>query len=296
MGTSAKTLSRLITFHHQGFLPAGASIVELGAQELYCTGQEEHLRAVIGYFHEFVPSIRDPADYTSAELTVFAHRGMLSNLLAACGFRYLALDIFDAPATRLFDLNVESPGEDLAGHFDLVTNYGTTEHVVNQYLSMKTMHELVRPGGLIHHDLPMAGYHDHGYFCYNPRFFTELAEANGYEIVFEAYSRSPSPTRAPDALLRNGFPEADYHDTGIEFAFRKPSDAPFRLPLETSTSLGISDRFLAADSGYWNIGPESPNARPGRPSDSLSRAPVAVLHRELLHRYARRVRRLFRAG
>ena len=63
MGTSAKTLSRLIGFHHQGLLPVGASIVELGAQELYCTGEEEHLREVIRYFHGHLPSIRDPDAY-----------------------------------------------------------------------------------------------------------------------------------------------------------------------------------------------------------------------------------------
>lgn len=296
MGTSAKTLSRLIGFHHQGLLPAGASIVELGAQELYCTGEEEHLREVVRYFHRHLPSIRDPDAYRREELVAFADRGMLGGLLAACGFRYLALDIFDAPDTRLFDLNVESPGDDLAGRFDLVTNYGTTEHVVNQYLSMKTMHELARPGGLIHHDLPMAGYHDHGYFCYNPRFFTELAEANGYEIVFEAYSRSAEATRAPDVLMRNGFPEARYHDAGIEFAFRKGSDAPFRLPLETSTSLGLDARFLAPDSGYWNTDGQSLPLRAGRVPDALARAPVSVLHRELLHRYRQRLRRLLRIG
>ncbi|MCE2949586.1 MAG: methyltransferase domain-containing protein [bacterium] len=296
MGTSAKTLSRLIAFHHQGLLPAGGSIVELGAQELYCTGEEEHLREVIAYFHGHLPSIRPPGDYSRAELTAFADRGMLGNLLAACGFRYLALDIFEAPNTRLFDLNVESPGADLAGQFDLVTNYGTTEHVVNQYLSMKTMHELARPGGLIHHDLPMAGYHDHGYFCYNPRFFVELAESNGYEVAFEAYSRSATATPAPGILVRHGFPERAYHDAGIEFALRKVSDAAFRLPLETSTSLGISQRFLAPDSGYWSIDPPALPAQPGRPPDAVARAPVSVLHRELLRRYRERLRRLFAPG
>lgn len=293
MGTSAKTLSRLVAFHQGGLLPAGGSVVELGAQELYCTGEAAHVREVLAYFHRQLPGLREPGDYSMDELDAFADRGMLGALLSASGFRYLALDIFDAPATRLFDLNFESPDADLAGRFDLVTNYGTTEHVVNQYLAMKTMHELARPGGLIHHDLPMAGYHDHGYFNYNPRFFMELAEANGYEVVLEAYSRASTPTPAPDVLVRGGFPEARYHDAGIEFAFRKRSDEPFRLPLETSTSLGVGERFLAPDSGYRNA---TLPGRTGRPPDAVARAPAALLHRELLRRYRRRLRRLFGAG
>ena len=55
------------------------------------------------------------------------------------------------------DLNIHFVPADLQSKFDLVTNYGTTEHVLNQMLAMRSIHDLVKPGGLIHHDLPWAG-------------------------------------------------------------------------------------------------------------------------------------------
>lgn len=92
----------------------------------------------------------------------------------ACGFKYCALDIFDAEDTILFDLNLHEVPKNLHQQFDLVTNFGTTEHVINQLLAMKTIHNLAKSGGIIYHDLPMSGYHYHGYFSYTPLFFFQL--------------------------------------------------------------------------------------------------------------------------
>jgi hypothetical protein len=174
--------------------------------------------------------------------------------MKACGFKYLALDIFNADDTILFDLNLQDPGPELAGQFDLVTNFGTTEHVINQYRSFKTAHELARPGGLIYHDLPFSGYHNHGYFCYNPIFFRHLAEANGYRVVMQHYSMTTVPTPTPDFMLENGYPDKGYRDGGIEFVLQKMSAAPFRMPLETSTSLDVNTEMWGDENPYLICG------------------------------------------
>lgn len=54
--------------------------------------------------------------------------------MSGVGFDYTAFDIFEAPNTRLMDLNIHFVPPDLQSKFDLVTNYGTTEHVLNQML------------------------------------------------------------------------------------------------------------------------------------------------------------------
>lgn len=296
MGTSAKTLARLKSLHERGLLRTGGWIIELGAQELHCAGQEDFVAEVIRYFAAGNPAIRKAEDYTRAELRGFANKGMLGSLLTACGFTYRALDIFEAENTILFDLNIHTPNVDLQERFDLVTNFGTTEHVINQYQSLRTMHELARPGGLIYHDLPFAGYHNHGYFSYNPLLFHHLAIANGYEVILQHYSKG-SATPTPAFMTENGYPDTSYIDCGIEFILRKTSSEPFRMPLETSTSLGVSKTLWRDGNPY--IGPGAGvDTDFGTPfsttSASLANTSARELQRELWRRYRRKLRSMLR--
>jgi len=294
MGASAKTLSRIASLHQQDLLKNGASIIELGAQELYCSGMEQYVRDVIKHFAEKNPSIKKAEEYSEAEIKAIADKGLFGRIITACGFTYRALDIFEAEATTLFDLNIHSPGDDLYEKFDLVTNFGTTEHVINQYLSMKTMHELTKPGGLIYHDLPMAGYHNHGYFSYNPLLFRHLAEANGYTIIMQYYSRAKTPTPAPRFMIENGYSEPGYMNCGIEFILQKNFSGPFRMPLETSTSLDVSKTLWRDDNPYADSELGLPGAFNPYKSTSLDEVSGWDLQRELLHRYRRKVTGLFK--
>jgi hypothetical protein len=280
MGTSAKTLHRLMQLHAAGHLPNGGAIMELGAQELYCKGEGNLVRETIRYFAQHNPGIRRAESYSDAEIGAFADKGLIGRLLTACGFTYKALDIFEAENTIQFDLNLHSPGEELRGKFDLVTNFGTTEHIINQFLAMKSMHEMAKVGGLVWHELPLAGYHMHGYFSYNPLLFQHLASANGYRVVIQNYAKSLKGTPAPSAMTSNGWPDKDYFDCGIEFAMQKTSDAPFRMPLETSTSLGLN-RALWGDSNPYS---DRPPALGSGESDW-------DVQRDLVRRFAKRVAR-----
>src|SRR5262249_19794625 len=134
------------------------------------------------------------------EISRISNQGLMGELMTACGFAYCALDILPADWTIVFDLNLHEPGRDLTGRFDLVTNLGTTEHVIDQYRSMKTVHALAKPGGIIYHDVPLAGYHHHGYFSYNPLFFQQLAAVNEYTILLQSYSKGGVSHPAPSFM------------------------------------------------------------------------------------------------
>jgi hypothetical protein len=292
MGTSAKTLSRLVDLHRSGLLKNGASIIEFGAQQLFCAGQGSYLREVIGHFASHNNTLKAADHYTDVELAQLADKGLLGRLMQACGFAYQALDIFEAENTILFDLNLHQPGPELRERFDLVTNFGTTEHLINQYQAMKTAHELAKPGGIIYHDLPLTGYHDHGYFSYNPPFFMHLAEANRYRVVMQHYSKGRTPTLASASMIANGYPDPSYHDYAIEFIFQKTSADAFRMPLDTSTSLTVSKGMWGDTMPYatrqvsaWKDG--------GAYSAVLEPVPRHELQRELMRRYRRRLARLF---
>lgn len=293
MGASAKTLSRLTSLHQSGLISSGASMIELGAQELYCTGMEDYVRDVIRSFSERDSAIKPAELYTPAELQAIADRALMGKLMTACGFSYCALDIFEAENTIVFDLNVQSPGKDLAARFDLVTNFGTTEHLINQYQAFKTMHELAKPGGLIYHDLPLSGYHEHGYFSYNPLFFRQLALANDYNVILERYSNGGT-TRAPAFMLENGYSLPDYFDCGIEFILQKTSAAGFRMPLETSTSLAVSDSLCGDHSPYGNVDFTPAARKPALVLATLSHVSGWDLQRELFRRYRRKAASLLK--
>jgi len=294
MGVTVKNLSRLQELGKLGQLNSGASIIELGAQELYCLGMEQ---LVVDFFNAFSHSSKLQADDQFIQRV--SNKGFTSELLKRAGFKYKALDIFNGDEVILFDLNIESPPPDLIGTFDLVTNFGTTEHVINQYQSFKTMHELTKPGGIIYHDLPMSGYHMHGYFNYNPLFFQHLATSNQYEILFCWYSCSNSPTPAPEAMNRNGF-DSEWIDMGIEYIFRKTTGQPFRMPLETGTSLDLNPEVWKGNDPYgknppmpssYNNGDLAQWASTENLRDRLRGFSGWDLQREVINRYKAQLKR-----
>ena len=77
--------------------------------------------------------------------------------------------------------------------FDLVTNFGTSEHVFNQKVFFENVHNLTSRNGYMLHILPFEGHINHGYFNYNPVLFYELAIFNNYEIIdFWYFSEKPN--------------------------------------------------------------------------------------------------------
>jgi hypothetical protein len=140
----------------------------------------------------------------------------------------------------------------LLHEFDLVTNFGTSEHVLNQFNVFQTMHDFTRDNGLMYHDVPMGGYFFHGYFLYTPMFFLHLARANDYEVIFRRYWKAPDKGQAldaPEELTRHGWPDTWTQDVGIEFIFRKTGLAPFRVPVEIGTSNGSVDEAYLTTKG-----------------------------------------------
>lgn len=242
MGASTKTLLRLVSLRRAGLLGPGSRMVELGAQNLHCGGGKADLATFVSDF------TGKPCRLDDATLSALASGGPMSQVMRHVGIDYLALDIFEYESTMLFDLNTDSVSEEMRGAYDLVTNFGTTEHIIGQHNAMKVMHDLAKPSGLIYHDLPMGGYFYHGYFSYNPLFFHHLASSNEYEIVFRHFSKVPAHTpygtSAGPELRENGWPDEGYHDVGIEYIFKKSSARAFRVPIEVGTSHSFDRDFL----------------------------------------------------
>ena len=266
MGASGRTLSRLAMLVEQNLLPIGGRIAELGTQNLWCS-PEDCVR-FLRLFQERGANV----SLTEVEAGNAANGGYLGLLLKGVGFDYTAFDIFEAPDTKLMDLNIHFAPAELRSTFDLVTNYGTTEHVLNQMLAMRSIHDLAKAGGLIHHALPMGGYFLHCYFTYNLGIFHDLATANKYRLILQEIS-SGRWQHTPSALREAGFEDPQFRDYGIEIVAQKMDDAPFRIPVDNISSAAISNAAWAGETGVA-VSP----VLPIDPKTLFARLPFRTLH------------------
>lgn len=100
-----------------------------------------------------------------------------------CG-RYESID-GNGRGTVLADL--DRPLKQRLGQFDLVTDFGTGEHVFDQGQVWRTIHALTKKHGYIAFDRPAVGYPEHCFYLSNECLFRDIAAANNYGIVELAY-------------------------------------------------------------------------------------------------------------
>jgi hypothetical protein len=91
---------------------------------------------------------------------------LFSEIAELANIDYHAFDVCPAPRTDVLDLNFDQLPEQHHEHYDVVLNFGTTEHIFNQWNSFAAIHAAAKVGGVIYCILPASGYFDHGYFCH----------------------------------------------------------------------------------------------------------------------------------
>jgi len=175
MGIGPGVLSLYAMMRRDGFLRSDMKIVELGSQVLVCHGNQQ---AVLNIFDAF--GVPRPESW---EVKTLAEGSPARTLFERLGMEYSCIDATGEHGALKWDLNFDGCMEEYRGQYQLVTNHGTTEHVLNQFNSFKMVHDLAAKGGLMMHALPFLSYVDHGYFNYQPNLFLDLARANGYELL-----------------------------------------------------------------------------------------------------------------
>lgn len=140
--------------------------------------------------------------------------------------RYESID-GNGRGTITHDLNKPLPFHSVAisGHlargFDLVTDFGTGEHIFNQAQVWRTVHALVKPSGYIAFDRPVQGYEGHGFYNTHETLFRDIAIANAYEIV-----RLERGTTSRGELIRGVFRK------GAERKFQTPQQGRYLKSLK----------------------------------------------------------------
>lgn len=254
-----------------GLVRRGMRVLDIGSSNLYNAPAYE-IAAFIRKHDPGMPETRVLAEAERLAVGSYVdpvlgatNKTFLGELFDAVGIEYLSFDIAVGYKTEVADLNSYTLPARHRGAFDMVLNFGTTEHIIHQYNSFKTIHDATRPGGIMWNALPGGGYVDHCYFTYHPRFFLDLAAANGYSLerywisvgqpchVFDGLADYASVFPAVADFLTNpkGRPQSvenvSLPDVGINAIYRKTSDHPFRASIERSTSVGtVPDSVLKA--------------------------------------------------
>ena len=254
------------------FRKGGMRVLDIGSSNLYLAQAD----AIRGFLRKYSTDGTADVDAFCARLAAGSAydpvRGGLNQAFAGelfekAGMRYDSFDIAAGYRTTIVDLNHAVLAGPLRGSFDLVLNFGTTEHILNQLNCFKVMHDATRLGGCIYHSLPAVGYVDHGYVTYTGRCFFDVAGYNDYEIV-ACWFDGPTGRNSIFDSLRSyslNFPalrtalkefaaseqgralgELPIPDIGINVVYRKMKDKPFWGALEASTSVGAIPSSVTA--------------------------------------------------
>ena len=159
----------------QGALEGVRNVMELGSQDFWCP-QQNLLKAL---FAAFGKTIADPAILKTTNTSQQSARLLYDSL----GIEYGCVDVDGRVGSVVMDLNFDSVPDAHKGKYDLVTNHGTSEHILNQYNVFKSMHEFAKVGGIFVHAVPFTVHLEHGFFNYQPNFFEALARYNSYETL-----------------------------------------------------------------------------------------------------------------
>ena len=149
----------------------------------------------------FVHALKLPSGFSVCELGDQWMSGHKTPQLAQDWYKALGCERYvsvdgNGKATVTADLNrpLESQGMGLAafaGSFDLVTDFGTSEHIFDQAQVWRTMHWLTNVGGYLMFDRPTEGYPGHCYYRVDLCLLQDVARANRYDVVRLEVGKTP---------------------------------------------------------------------------------------------------------
>jgi len=124
------------------------------------------------------------------------------DMFKLCGIdEILTLDISNYEgADIVFDLNRPDPPSNQLSRFGCIVNGGTIEHVFHIPNALATISRMLRPGGVIIHQIPTHNWVDHGFYQINPTLLFDYYTAAGFEIL-ESVGLLSDPDRRLDCQI-----------------------------------------------------------------------------------------------
>jgi hypothetical protein len=237
-----------------GLIPPDPTVLEIGCANWYGDLDPTCLHADIDQYAE--PWMRSELHGVLAEALKQTGQWWLfevAEVFYDTFLRYKSIEAIDkhGPPHCLYrDLNHNVLGTKTPQH-NILINSGTAEHIFNQGQFWQTCHEVVKPGGLMVHALPLWGWLDHGFYNYHPTFVADLAEANGYEILrwvfvqFEPFIYLSTLATGPKGYHGLAAQLGTNRSSMMYVVFRKAQDREFRVPQQGVYSERATDQQKA---------------------------------------------------
>jgi hypothetical protein len=282
MGIGAPMVGLYYELARAGALSDVRRIIEFGSQDMHCSGYSILINKTIEALGH------PPLPPSSAE--ALSNSGPARTFYESLGWEYHCLDTDGRHGAITIDLNFDCCPEQHKNAYDIATNFGTTEHLINQLNAFRVLHDLTKANGLMLHISPFVGCVDHGFFTYQPNFYYALSRYNGYEIlgIWLNPNTSLSSLIPWQAGMLNRINISPTTDAVIVVALRKKFGADFQLPFqrvyeETQVPDNAARYCFVVDGEILN-GARIAALRagnlssPSRPPDQLSR-PISLPRR-----------------
>jgi hypothetical protein len=110
---------------------------------------------------------------------------LATDMFKLCGIdETLTLDVSDYEgADIIFDLNRSDPPPSQLSRFGCIVNGGTIEHVFHIPNALAAISRMLRPGGVVIHQVPTHNWVDHGFYQISPTLLFDYYGAAGFEIL-----------------------------------------------------------------------------------------------------------------
>jgi DNA polymerase III psi subunit len=217
MGITRESLVHYRTLKENGHIDftQKLNVIELGAQTVHFDDKP--------FFKDVLTSLN-----LNPELSEKYNYDMTCRFMhESWGHNYDCIDLDPLdPKALQWNLNTVECPTDYIGKFDIVTNHGTTEHLLGQVNSFKLMHDLMKVGGISVHVLPCIEP-NHGFFSYSPVLFQCIAEQNNYEIIGFYLSRLMNSGGIQELIPYTG--SVTFAPCYVHCILKKKEDSEFKI-------------------------------------------------------------------
>jgi hypothetical protein len=270
MGISVNAANLIYGLKSNGYLKGGDAVMEIGAQQIENDLLEsaDTLKKLANAFNvpPFPPKptwkVTQRNFLASGMEHLSANAPHARELYEHLGLRYDCVDLDDSFHSIKLDLNYDSVPPRLKSQYSLVTNFGTTEHAVNQLNAFKIMHDFVSRGGVMIHTVPFQGFPAHGLFCYAMQFFWMLCRSNLYKVL-DVNLIAWNKFKMPDNILafaqdnsrifrnKQHVKTIEFQDVLIVIVLQKAYAIDFVPPIDVPNSATTDNEEM--QKRYWTI-------------------------------------------
>jgi hypothetical protein len=141
------------------------------------------------WFKHYLPSditlkICELGDQQFMSCPPFEESSWVNQYFKSIGQEIVTIDLNGNSGALMLDLGKEITDKSLLNTFDIITNFGTSEHVENLYYCTKNIHNMAKQGCLVFNVSPHPdNWPLHGFHFLGMPFYEELAKVCNYQIV-----------------------------------------------------------------------------------------------------------------